>query len=201
MKVHGNIDLNLNKLNKFAIDTVAEFPNDPIVGRLIFRSDLQQLFICTRVNPSVIWFPLLARTVTYVHEQITVSNEWLITHELDTEDVFVQVYGTDEKVIIPEEIIVLNNNQIKILFAQNVAGKALLAGLNNSFKFQKSSLEISFPLSSIWNVNHGLGYYPHVTVLNNSGQVVIPDKVIHIDKNNLRIEFTDTEIDGKVIVS
>ncbi len=32
MKVHGNIDLNLNMIKKFAVDVVTELPNDPSIG-------------------------------------------------------------------------------------------------------------------------------------------------------------------------
>lgn len=201
MKVYGNVDLNLNTLTRFAVDVVDDFPSDPVVGRLIYKNDLATLFICTQTTPSALWIPLANKNLVYVHEQSVVSNEWVITHELDTTNVFVQVYTPTGYAIIPDEIIILDNSTVKILFSENSAGKAVIASLNSIAKLQKTSKEYVFTLSNQITFNHGLGYYPHVTIVDSTGQVVIPDRITHIDKNSLTVYFGDISISGTAIVS
>ena len=45
------------------------------------------------------------------------------------------------------------------------------------------------PPSSVWNINHGLGKFPSVTVLDSAGTNV-SGCVEHLDANNLRITFS-----------
>jgi len=44
----------------------------------------------------------------------------------------------------------------------------------------------------VWNISHNLGKYPSVSVILSSGQVGLAD-VIHIDENNLIINFSGAE--------
>ena len=41
---------------------------------------------------------------------------------------------------------------------------------------------------TVWHVNHGLGKYPSVTVVDSSGNAVIGD-IVYIDQNNLTLTF------------
>ncbi len=41
---------------------------------------------------------------------------------------------------------------------------------------------------AIWNISHNLGRYPSVTVVDNGGEVVLPE-VTYLDDNLLRVEF------------
>ena len=43
--------------------------------------------------------------------------------------------------------------------------------------------------STIWEVKHGLGKYPSVTIVTSAGDVVYGD-IIYIDINTVRLEFT-----------
>lgn len=43
--------------------------------------------------------------------------------------------------------------------------------------------------STVWEINHGLGKCPSVTVVDSAENVVVGD-VVYIDKNNVRIIFT-----------
>lgn len=46
----------------------------------------------------------------------------------------------------------------------------------------------STPLD-IWNVNHNLGKFPSVTIVDSEGAMVIGD-ILYIDENNLQISFS-----------
>lgn len=51
--------------------------------------------------------------------------------------------------------------------------------------------------SDVWEINHNLGKYPSVTVVNDFKREVVGD-VEYIDKNNIKITFT-SEFSGEVI--
>ena len=53
--------------------------------------------------------------------------------------------------------------------------------------------------SNIWKINHNLGRYPSVTVVDSAGTEVIGD-VQYIDTNNIIIEFT-SEFSGKAYLN
>lgn len=57
-------------------------------------------------------------------------------------------------------------------------------------------LTVSMP-SDIWLINHSLGKYPSVTVINNDLKEVVGD-IEYIDLDNIRITFS-SEFSGKVI--
>lgn len=53
--------------------------------------------------------------------------------------------------------------------------------------------------SSVWNIQHNLGRYPSITVVDSAGDVVMCDPK-YIDENNVRLEFT-AEFGGKAYLN
>jgi len=70
----------------------------------------------TRVNSS------------YKFEQDTENIEWTITHNLNTQDLFVIVYDSDGNKQVESEIQFQSDNEIKLIFSEPISGKALLFG-------------------------------------------------------------------------
>jgi hypothetical protein len=61
-----------------------------------------------------------------VYTSGTAGTSWTFTHNLGTLNPIVQVWGTNGKVVIPEEIVSVDANTIKIEFPELVAGKATI---------------------------------------------------------------------------
>jgi len=53
--------------------------------------------------------------------------------------------------------------------------------------------------SAVWEINHNLGRYPSVTIVDSAGDVVSADPK-YIDENNVRIEFA-AEFGGKAYLN
>jgi hypothetical protein len=67
-----------------------------------------------------------SQTYGFVFTQTTPITSWAIAHNGGTENVLVQVYDSTNKVILPDEIEIVDINNITITFAAVQAGKALL---------------------------------------------------------------------------
>jgi hypothetical protein len=61
-----------------------------------------------------------------VYTSGTAGTSWTFTHNLGTLNPIVQVWGTNGKVVIPQEIVSVDTNTIKIEFPELVAGKATI---------------------------------------------------------------------------
>jgi len=136
MKILGKTNFMLNPSIGFVVepydgsaDPNNPFPSDAATGRLIFRTDEQQIYICVSDNP-IVWQPLIKVTSSYIHNQTTNATTWNIQHNLETTNVLVQVYDTNGNKVIPEEINIVDKNNITITFSTNFAGKALIIALD-----------------------------------------------------------------------
>lgn len=64
----------------------------------------------------------------YKHTQGAASTTWTVTHNLNFTNPLVTIYNSENKVIIPEEIISTSNNVVTIQFTEAVSGYATIAG-------------------------------------------------------------------------
>ena len=62
----------------------------------------------------------------YVHEQVALSDQWTIDHNLGTENVMTQIIDATGQVIIPDEINIIHLNTIQVRLNQPAGGKAFL---------------------------------------------------------------------------
>jgi hypothetical protein len=76
--------------------------------------------------------------------------------------------------------------------AQGVAGVSFSTS-QVSFKYEQASQ------SSIWNINHGLGFNPNVTILDYSGNTIESD-IEYVNINNIRLIFS-SNISGYAYLS
>jgi hypothetical protein len=138
MRVAGNVNFLLNNVIGFVLepydglsDPAKPFPEDPKVGRVIYRTDEQQVYVCVATNP-IVWLPLIKVAESYVHIQDTVATTWTITHNLETTNVLVQVYDNAGNKFIPDAITVVDNNTVQVDVNPSTAGKALIIALDAS---------------------------------------------------------------------
>lgn len=62
------------------------------------------------------------------HEQLTESESWVITHNLNTLNPIITVYDDNNKVIIPEDITGTSINIVTVTFSLPIKGYAVLTG-------------------------------------------------------------------------
>lgn len=58
----------------------------------------------------------------------------------------------------------------------------------SEFKFQKTYVYNQMTAAAVWNINHNLGRYPSVSVVDSAGSVAVGETV-YVDANNITITF------------
>lgn len=190
MKHYGNINLNQNELQNAVLPLDTYFPANPKVGQLVFKAKV--LYICVEIqNGLPIWTPLTQEINTYIHNQTLAASTWTISHTLNSSIVQVQVFGTDGKMVIPNEITSTDKDTVVIDFGIPFAGRAaLMIGTITGNDRQDVGFEYDQTSpASTWTVNHNLGYYPLVRVFIGNEEVQ-PSQIIHDSVNTTRIIFT-----------
>ena len=126
------------------------------------------------------------------------SSTWVINHNFGEDNPFVQVYNSNDEVILPNEIQSINNsvNTTTITFKDKTQnGKVTIVGSGSSFK-----KTIDTP-SSGWTITHNLNQlYPVVQVYDLSDKIMVPKSIVSIDENTLFISFP-LNISGTVHVT
>lgn len=191
MKHYGNIDLNQNQLQNAVLPLDAYFPASPKVGQLVFKNKV--LYICVEIqNDLPVWTPLTQEINTFLFSQAIGAATWTIEHTLNSSIVQVQVFGNDGKMVIPNEVTIVDKDTVTVDFGIPFAGRAVLmvGAIDGNtrpmygFEFDQTSL------SNTWTVNHNLGYYPVVRVFVGNEEVQ-PAQIIHDSVNTTRILFTE----------
>lgn len=102
-----------------------------------------------------------------------------------------EVESITERDLIPKE-----RRSVGMAVLVNEIGRlfVLRGGINNSNWVEFTSRSESYVhyhnvSSDIWTINHNLGKYPSVTVIDSAGTMVVGE-VTYIDENNLKISFS-----------
>jgi hypothetical protein len=153
------------------------------------------VYICVGAGALPVWVPLTREITSYTHSQGSASATWNITHNLNTTEVNVQVYGTDNKVLMPDEILVQTPTTATIYFNSAVAGKAVV--VTGSFEGNpKPAYAFTFnqgSASTTWTIDHNLGYHPIVRVFIGLNEVQ-PSSIVHDTANRVTVTFTTPQV-------
>lgn len=193
MKFYGNIALNQNELQQAVLQLEADWPANPKVGQVLFKNKI--VYICVEVTTGVpFWVPLTRELTTYAHMQPAPETTWTIIHNLKTGTPVVQVWDLDSKMVIPNQIEVIDENMITVSFLNAEAGRAVvLTGSIEGGERQSYSYEwTQTTLSSSWTIVHGLGYLPIVRVFIGN-QEVQPLTVTHDSNFQTTVTFSSPQ--------
>lgn len=126
MDFHGDINLQHNKLKKSVFQQESRFPDSPIVGRVLFKN--QKLYMCVAINANStpIWVPLTNKIDTYIHTQVATQTTWNVVHKLHTTIPIVQIYDTSGSMLIPDNVEIINNDEIRITLSGQIGGTAVI---------------------------------------------------------------------------
>jgi hypothetical protein len=190
MKHYGHIDLQQNELQNAVVPVDTYFPANPVVGQLVFKNKV--LYICLDIDAGLpIWCPLTNVVDSYIHNQDAASATWNISHNLNSGTVSVQVFDTNGRMLLPNDITIVDKDTVTVTFNTAIAGRASVL-IGNMVGAPAPTYGYEYTQTSpstTWTVNHGLGYYPVVRVFIGSEEVQ-PAQIIHDSVNSLRIIFT-----------
>jgi hypothetical protein len=189
MRHYGHLNLSTNELQNAVLPIDTYFPTSPKVGQLVFKGKV--LYICVEIqNDLPIWAPLTQEINTYVHNQNDAANSWVISHPLNSTIIQVQVFSSEGKMVIPNEVVMTNKDTVTVEFGTPFAGRAVLmigssegAG-RPTYGFEHTQTV----LSTTWTATHNLGYHPLVRVFIGA-QEVQPAQIIHDSVNETRVIF------------
>lgn len=77
-------------------------------------------------DPSITPSPVQARVFGFQHIQTTASDFWVITHNKSTTAFTYQIFTDDMEPVLPDDVEIMNQNQIKIKFTAPMTGTANL---------------------------------------------------------------------------
>lgn len=192
MKVHGHLNMQQNQVQQLVIQSESDFPATPVVGRFLFKNKI--VYVCVDLGGGTpVWVPLTREIETYVHTQTSGAATWNIEHNLSAGTVNVQAYDSTNKMIIPNEIIIVDNNNIQIDFGIAISGRAIIVAgsMEGNPRSNYSYTHYQTSLSDTWVVVHGLGYNPIVRVFIGVNEVQ-PASIVHNSINQLTITFSTT---------
>jgi len=125
MDFHGNINLQQNKMQRMVVQSESNFPETPLVGRVVFKD--QKLYMCVAINNTIpVWLPLTNKIDTFVHTEAVAATTWTVTHNLNTTIPLLQVYNAAGEMLIPDSVTPLSNNEMTVTFNTAMAGTAIV---------------------------------------------------------------------------
>lgn len=192
MEVIGNFDFKGKGKLLRPVLAGTDFPPDPTVGEIIFKD--KRLFICIEVQGGLpFWVQLTQELNTYRHNQSVSALEWTINHNLNTNIVTAQVYGSDGKQLIPDEIDCSQIDTTIIKFSTPTAGVALFM-IGDTMGIPKANIshEQSYVNQTQWVVMHGLGYNPNITCIVDS-YVVQPESIVYDSTMQATVTFSSPQ--------
>ena len=193
MKFFGNANLQQNLLQNAVLPLDNQWPTSPKAGQLVFKDKI--LYICVTAGAIPIWVPLTTEISMYVHAQTEDSISWTVNHDLNTTSPSVQIWGTDNKMLIPNEISVSSANTIVVDMGYAIQGRAVVvAGSqegNTKPTYGFVFTEVS--PSATWTIDHNLGYEPIVRVFIGTSEVQ-PASITHPSNMQTVITFSSPQV-------
>jgi len=194
MKFYGDAHLQQNYLREAVIPLDENFPSVPVVGQLVFTQGI--LYICVQIVDDIpYWVPLTQVITSYAHYQSSALATWNINHALNSTAVSVTIYDTLNRVVVPNDVTIINANNVTVTFGAPFQGKAVVLTGNPdgaiaptyAFEFMQTTP------SDTWVINHGLGRYPIVRVFIGN-QEVQPSSVVFNTVDTVTLTFSTPQV-------
>jgi len=127
-----------------------------------------------------------------------------IPHSFNSKNVSVQVYDSNDIYIIPQEIALISNNAVKLTFAGNTTGFAVVSKgghiVSGSVLVpQVSHISDTFTNTTTHTVNHKFNTKEVIVSVYENDSLIIPDTVTTDDLDNVTVTFPEA-ISGRVVV-
>lgn len=121
----------------------------------------------------------------------------IVTHNLGTSSVLVQVYDSSGNLVNPQSIIITGVNVVTLIFGASFTGSAVVIGFTSP---AASEYNETFSSATSVTVTHNLGTSNvFVMVYDSIGNQVIPQNIAITDSNNVTLTF-GASFSGSVVV-
>jgi hypothetical protein len=131
---------------------------------------------------------------TVQFSQTSSAATWSFTHNLNTRNPIVQVYGIDYKQIIPNDIVGVDANTAEVRFDYATTGYAVMSN-GGGLYITGSTSELAQTTASVtWSFNHNLNSkYVNFTVYDSNDYVIIPANIRAINSNSAELHFASSQ--------
>ena len=131
----------------------------------------------------------------YLHVQSSANTTWTITHNFDYQYVNVDVYDSNDQIIIPTSITATDSNTITLTFNSTVSGNAIIStGGQARDELGKNKQHIQDTAATNWRVTHSVGeQYPSVTVYDEEDNVIQPQQIYAASAQRMDIVFAQPQ--------
>lgn len=129
-----------------------------------------------------------------------------VVHNFGTKDVFVQVFESDDTLLIPQTVTTTNTNQVDIVFGDVLSGRVVIgkAGhiLQDTGNFVSSSTAVqTFTNATTASINHYLDSFNVITqVFDSNNNVIVPSNIKVATKDRVDLTFASSR-SGKVVIA
>ena len=191
--------VNHNLNNKYAAVSVFNESDQRIIPNTITFIDASNLLI-TFSDPQAGKARIICGVMRngveysgYTYSQLSASTTWNISHNLDQIYTIFSFINESDQFIIPDSITFTDANNMVATFSDAQAGRArIVCAIDKNPSELGSYTHIQAVDSTTWNVTHNLNNkYAAVTVIDDTGYVIIPDGISFTDANNLTITLSD----------
>ena len=121
---------------------------------------------------------------TFDPKSISIPKFMLFCINVSTKDK--KIFDSNDKVIIPSQIIAVSSDSATITFPSAQTGRAI-ASLGTG----PGGMTEAFSAATTWSVSHNMGAdYPIVTVYDSNRKIVFPNEIRSIDADNVEVYFS-----------
>jgi len=141
-----------------------------------------------------------------VNDTFTNAPSHSVVHNFGTKDVFVQVFESDDTLLIPQTVTTTNTNQVDIVFGDVLSGRVVIgrAGhiLQNTGNFVSSSTTVAtFSNAMSASISHNFDSLNIITqVYDSNNNVIVPSNIKNTNSNQTLITFS-TPRSGKAVIA
>ena len=127
-------------------------------------------------------------------------------HNFGTKNVFVQVFESDDTLIIPQSVTTSTENRVDIVFGDDISGRVVIgkAGhlLQDTGNFASSSTAVqTFTNVLTASIDHHLDSLNVITqVFDTNNNVIVPSNIKVQDSNTVKLTFA-SQRSGKVVIA
>jgi hypothetical protein len=185
-----------------ALSNIASIPWISTGSYYSANSDLQVTGSFTVLGNISGSFAGLSAGQRYQHNQTSAATTWTVSHNFDLQYVNVDVYDSNDQIVIPTSITATDSNTLTLTFGSAVSGNAIVStGGQASDERGKNVIHNQSSATTNWRVTHSIGeQYPAVTVYDDNDNVIIPEQIKATDGSKMDITFTEA-VSGNANIS
>ena len=144
MQVLSNLNF---KNSTITLDQLNDFPINPKLGTIILKNDGLYIYAKNIFTENIEWINLfnsynIGKKTSYIHTQDIESDQWHITHNLNTQNLFAIIYDTNNVMQIGANIEFINDNEINLNFVDLIKGKAIIFAASLEFGESENKFQL-----------------------------------------------------------